>query len=213
MKQALIIKNPKWEPFHTVSDAFKATAVKEGETAILVVRGRCKEKNLKTMKPLKSGKTAEWLKQNVEVAKKLAGKVAVALLLTIGVSAFAQQDITASLGARTSIITSDATPSQPFTAQPGDVISVQVTAKYDVLAGNGVSNIVFSCDQQLGGNYWHTNAFTLSFPVNTTNNAARTSIVKTTNTLGGISWRVGNVTCGATNAVTIVEAKYYLSRP
>jgi hypothetical protein len=45
MRQALIVKNPKWELFSTVSAEFKALS----GNAILVVRGRSKEK--KTPKP------------------------------------------------------------------------------------------------------------------------------------------------------------------
>lgn len=42
MRQAIVITNPKWEPFTKASDAFaKATA-----PAILVVRGRSKEKRV-----------------------------------------------------------------------------------------------------------------------------------------------------------------------
>lgn len=40
MRQALIVKNPKWERFTAVSEEFKALS---GD-AILVVRGRNKEK-------------------------------------------------------------------------------------------------------------------------------------------------------------------------
>jgi hypothetical protein len=54
MRQALIVKNPKWEPFHTVSDEFKSLS----GNVVLVVRGRCKEK--KTAKPeLKPEKKTE----------------------------------------------------------------------------------------------------------------------------------------------------------
>lgn len=42
MKQAIVIKNPKWEPFTVASDAFKSAEA----PAVLVVRGRTKEKKL-----------------------------------------------------------------------------------------------------------------------------------------------------------------------
>jgi hypothetical protein len=58
MRQAIVITNPKWEPFTAASDAFKSAAA----PAVLVVRGRCKEK--------KSGKKSE---KKTEVSKsKLA---------------------------------------------------------------------------------------------------------------------------------------------
>jgi len=43
MRQAIVIKNPKWELFTAASDAFKSTDA----PAVLVVRGRCKEKKVK----------------------------------------------------------------------------------------------------------------------------------------------------------------------
>ena len=42
MRQAIIIKNPKWEPFTVASDAFKKLG--DSDNAVLLVRGRCKEK-------------------------------------------------------------------------------------------------------------------------------------------------------------------------
>lgn len=39
MRQAIIIENPKWEPFTKVSEAFKSAK----GTAVLVVRGNNKE--------------------------------------------------------------------------------------------------------------------------------------------------------------------------
>lgn len=43
MRQAIVIKNPKWEPYTVASDAFKASDA----PSVLIVRGRCKEKKLK----------------------------------------------------------------------------------------------------------------------------------------------------------------------
>lgn len=57
MRQALIVKNPKWERFTPVSDEFKSLS---GE-AVLVVRGRCKEKRLANGKPKIFKKSAESL--------------------------------------------------------------------------------------------------------------------------------------------------------
>jgi len=51
MRQALIVTNPKWEPFTAVSDKFKGST---GD-AVLVVRGRCKEK--RTKPEIKSAKS------------------------------------------------------------------------------------------------------------------------------------------------------------
>jgi hypothetical protein len=50
MRQALIVKNPKWELFSTVSDEFKTLS----GGCVLVVRGRCKEKKIVEKTPTKS---------------------------------------------------------------------------------------------------------------------------------------------------------------
>lgn len=57
MRQAFIVKNPKWERFTPVSDEFKSLT---GD-AVLVVRGRCKEKRLVNGKPKIFKKSAESL--------------------------------------------------------------------------------------------------------------------------------------------------------
>jgi|APGre2960657404_1045060.scaffolds.fasta_scaffold292975_2 hypothetical protein len=44
MRQAIVIKNPKWESFTAAADAFKDLTLKEKESAVLVVRGKCKER-------------------------------------------------------------------------------------------------------------------------------------------------------------------------
>lgn len=47
MRQALIVTNPKWERFTAVSEKFKALS----GSAVLVVRGRSKEKRTAEEKP------------------------------------------------------------------------------------------------------------------------------------------------------------------
>jgi hypothetical protein len=63
MRQALIVKNPKWERFTAVSDEFKALS---GD-AVLVVRGRCKEK-----KSAKAGAAKIYKKSAESLAKEIA---------------------------------------------------------------------------------------------------------------------------------------------
>ncbi len=215
MRQAIIVKNPKWEPFTAVSDAFKALTVKDKESAVLVVRGRCKEKNIKTMKPLTSGKTAEWLKtQSKEVVEKVKKTAALVIgLCLFAVAANAQQDITTLVGVATTnpgMSNSAVLTSPPLSAQPGDLIVVQATHT-GLIGATGTSNIVYSCDQQLAGNYWHTNAFTMTFPCVSSN--GNTAILKFTNTLGAIRFRFGNVTRGEANPFRLTEMQYYLARP
>jgi ribosomal protein S4E len=67
MRQALIVKNPKWERFTAVSDEFKALS---GD-AVLVVRGRNKEKSGKANQSKVFKKSAESLaKEIADAAKK-----------------------------------------------------------------------------------------------------------------------------------------------
>jgi hypothetical protein len=63
MRQALIVTNPKWERFTGVSDKFKALS---GD-AVLVVRGRCKEKV-----EAKAGKSKIYKKSPESLAAELA---------------------------------------------------------------------------------------------------------------------------------------------
>lgn len=69
MKQALIVKNPKWERFSAVSDEFKALS----GNAVLVVRGRSKEK-----KQAEAGKAKVYKKSAESLAKELADASATA---------------------------------------------------------------------------------------------------------------------------------------
>jgi uncharacterized C2H2 Zn-finger protein len=214
MRQAIIVKNPKWEPFTTVSDAFKAISVKDKDSAVLVVRGRCKEKTAKTMKQLQSGKTAEWLKtQAKDIVDKVKKSAAVIVLLSATSVAFAQQDITTLVGVPTSnpgMSNSAVLVSPPIAAQPGELMSFQATHT-GLIGATGTSNIVYSCDVQLANStYWHTNAFTLSFPCVSSN--AVTSIVKVTNSVPGVRVRFNNVTRGEANPFKLVEMHYYVSK-
>ena len=71
MRQALIVKNPKWERFTAVSEEFKALS---GD-AILVVRGRSKEKrSSKAGQPKIFKKSAESLAKEIADAKKATTK-------------------------------------------------------------------------------------------------------------------------------------------
>lgn len=70
MRQALIVTNPKWERFSTVSEKFKALS---GD-AVLVVRGRVSEKrHNKEGKPKIFKKSAESLEVELK-AKPVAAK-------------------------------------------------------------------------------------------------------------------------------------------
>lgn len=55
MRQAIIIENPKWEPFTKVSDAFKSAK----GAAVLVVRGNNKEVSLEDVKKPFAKKAAD----------------------------------------------------------------------------------------------------------------------------------------------------------
>lgn len=63
MRQALIVTNPKWERFTDASEKFKALS---GD-AVLVVRGRSKEKKSAT-----AGKAKVYKKSAESLAKEIA---------------------------------------------------------------------------------------------------------------------------------------------
>ena len=218
MRQAIIIKNPKWEPFTAASDAFKKLDAKE--KAILVVRGRCKEKRseigadkvVKT-KPetaaaleadlRKTGAKPEDIKKAVAAFKPLAKAVAVlALLLGICLPSFAQQSLIAYLPA-----TSVTSFSTNWTAGTGliginrDQVAVfQLTATATNTLASG--NTIVRLDTSDNGTDWLTNQVTIA----ATNNA--TAIARMTNSIGSKWWRVGGVSnlgTGTTNDSTIVR--------
>lgn len=206
MLQAIVIKNPKWEPFNKASDAFKATAVKEGETAILVVRGRCKEKNIKTMKTLKSGKTAEWLKnQTKSVVDKLA-KAAALFVLLFAFGASAQQNLVPLLPA-----TYYAALSTNSTGGGGNVgWNIDQTAVFQLtVTGTNAAAagpISVSIDTSNDRTYWVSSAYTILGP--TVGATTATALVRATNTAGGKWFRIGTIanTNAAGGGVTITAA-------
>jgi hypothetical protein len=179
MRQAFIVKNPKWEPFSKVSDAFKKLSATE--PAVLIVRGRCKEK------------------KNKVLAK---AAVAVALLLGLCLPAFAQQNLIGYLPA-----TSVTSFSTNWTAGTGliginrDQIAVfQLTATATNTLASG--NTIVRLDTSDNGTDWLTNQVTVAV----TNNA--TAIARMTNSIGGKWYRIGGVSnlgTGTTNDSSIVR--------
>lgn len=205
MLQAIVVKNPKWEPFTKASDAFKATTVKEGETAILVVRGRCKEKTMKNSKSLKSGKTAEWIKtQSKAVADKLAkASAVVACFLFIGLTANAQQDLLPKLPATyIAGLTTNSTPGAGVVGWNIDQIGVFQLTITGTNAGAATLLKVWM-DSSDTGTYWSTNTYSVTAtPVGV---GTATSITKLTNTVGAKYIRFGRIdnTNAATGGLTI----------
>jgi hypothetical protein len=184
MRQAIVIQNPKWELFTKASDAFKALTLKAGESAILVVRGRSKEKRIE---------------KKTTIAK--AAAIIAVMLFTFVASA--QEDITAKFnmsatGQSNSVVLSGV----PFGARPNEVLYFQGTHA-GLIGATGTSNVVYSFDVKLSGSYWHTNAFTLSFPCVSSNNLS--SIQRWTNTTGGLFIRVNNFTRGEANPFLMTE--------
>lgn len=198
MRQALIVKNPKWEPFTAVSDAFKALSVKDKESAALVVRGRCKEKTTKTMKPLTSGKTAEWLKtQAKEVADKLKKSAAVIACL-FAVTAAAQQNILPLLPAASIAgLTTNSTAGSGVLGWNIDQVAVFQLTVTGTNAGAATS-LKVNVDTSDNGTYWKANAYAVEcLP---SGNATATQITRLTNSFGAKYIRFGSM--ANTNAAT-----------
>jgi hypothetical protein len=163
MRQAIIIKNPKWELFTAASDAFKATVVKEGESAVLVVRGRCKEKKTKPL-------------------VKLAKAAVAAMVLAFAFSASAQQNIVPLLPITTvpALSTNTAAGSGVLGWNINQLAIFQLTVTGTNAAA--ASPIVFSVDTSDNGTDWVASQYSILVTPDST--AAATSITKLTNTIG-----------------------------
>lgn len=221
MRQALIVENPKWERFTAVSDKFKAL---KGE-AVLVVRGRCKEKGkpasekkLTKSEPdspealavdlLKQGKKPEEIEKAVAAFKPKVAKVAkvvalMALLCSFAFGAQAQANISGYLPTTELTALSTNTPGAVILGWNIDQVAVFQLTCTTTNARSLVthSNIVIYLDTVLSGSTLKTNAYTLTFE-STTNATTHTSFARITNTIGG-NLRIGN-TCNAnTNHVAI----------
>lgn len=188
MRQALVLKNPKWEPFTTASDAFKA--VKDGENAVLVVRRHCKEKTQhKTMKT--------FAKSSATAAKKAALLLA---LCVFGLTARAQQDITTTLAATTipgaSTNTSAGATAFGWNIDQTTVFSVSVVGTN----GSPTNPVVVRFDTSVNGTDWSDNAYSWVLTPNGT--TATTAITRITNTVGGVWMRVGDLQNTNLTAIT-----------
>lgn len=192
MRQAIIVQNPKWEPFTKASDAFKSITPKIGETTLLVVRGRCKEKSKKSSVSLKSGKNAEWVKsQSKDVVEKLA-KVAALFVLFFAFSATAQQNILPLLPITTVPASSTNTTAGSGVVGwvPNQVAVFQLTATGTNALAAGTIEV--SADTSDNGTDWVASAYTI--PVVATGTNAATTITLLTNTVGGKYIRFAQIT-------------------
>ena len=174
MRQALVIKNPKWEPFTSASDAFKGLDIKTGESAVLVVRGRCKERNSKLSKVIAA-----------------ARKAAAVALMFVGFSAFAQENLTAKASGPT--ITGATTNTSAANGVVGwniDQVAVFQASSYGTNAAT-TNAITFKLDVSDNGTDWVLNAH--SFTNAPAGTSTGTAIHRITNSIGGKYFRVGRV--------------------
>jgi hypothetical protein len=182
MRQAIVIKNPKWELFTAASDAFKK--LKAGETAVLVVRGRCKE-----IKPPKL------------IAK--AVKVA-AVLLLCALPSFAQQNLVNNLATSTLAgSTTNATAGQGFIGWNIDQVAVvQLSVVGTNAATTGTVTVLL--DTSDNGSDWLAAQYTTA-TVTCNGTTTATGISRITNSVGGKYLRIGGYKNlnDATNAVTV----------
>lgn len=181
MRQAIVIKNPKWEPFTKASDAFKATTLKEGESAILVMRGRSKEKRVKAIK---------------QIVKKAAAAAAVIIGL-LALPSFAQQNILPLLPITTipAISTNTTAGSGVIGFNPDQVAIFQLTATGTNALAAGT--VTVSADTSDNGTDWVSSSYTI--PVVATGATAATTITRVTNTVGAKYIRFAKIV--NTNAV------------
>lgn len=227
MIQALIVTNPKWERFSTVSDKFKALK----DSAVLVVRGRNKEKRIKGEVKLvkKDAETAEALaadlrkagKNSKEIEKAVesfAGKVsktaktaaAVIAGLFLTATAFAQADITANLPvALQEPATTNGVGAGVIGWNYQKVAVLQIAAtSTNVAHATTRSNVVVRFDTSLNGTDWQTNVYAISVAPSLTASQYNNTIGTITN-IGSKYLRIGRVENPNTNRVWL--ARFYLS--
>ncbi len=223
MRQAIIVTNPKWERFSTVSDAFKKLTFKEKESAVLVERGRAKERShLKAVKTFvknkpdspealaadlrKEGASQDKIDKAVAAFKPL--KAAVLLLFCLmSLSAFGQMDITALLPAAE--LAAATTNAGPGNGGPigwnRDAIAVLGANIYSTNNAHATtkSNAVVRFDASANGTDWVLNQYSFSMATATfqTNNNA--NIVRITNTVGAKWLRIGQIENVNTNRIYI----------
>ena len=184
MRQAIIIKDAKWEPFHIVSEKFK----KASEGSILVIRENVKE--IKAAKPI----------------AKIAKAAAVILFLALSITANAQQSLIANLPSTTAnSFSTNWTAGSGLIGWNQDAVA---TAQLTVLGTNALSsgNVVVAFDTSDNATDWLTNRYEVTAPIWGTNNG--TALVRITNSIGGKWLRVGalkNQATGTTNTATVVR--------
>ena len=184
MRQALIVKNPKWELFSTVSAEFKTLS----GNAVMVVRGTNKEK-----------KTAKPVLKAVKAATGLA-----AFVLMFGLAAYAQQDITVMLPASNLAgSTTNVGPGNGVLGWNRDQIAV---IGANIYSTNNVgittkSNSVIRFDTSANGTDWSTNAYSFSLTTATYQTNGNANIARLTNSVGAKWLRIGAVENVNTNRV------------
>lgn len=221
MKQAFVVKKPKWVPFTEASEEFKKAS--DNDNAVLVVRGRSKEKGkankLKEghgkQKPdstdalaadlRKSGTKPEEIEKAVKAFKvPTAVKAAAAMILAMFCFAFganAQQSILNNLTSST--VAGVSTNYGVWNGSPiGWNINQVAAFQLSVLGTNATTGVLkINLDFSDNGTDWVTNQFTLTTTAQGT--TAGTSITLLTNTVGGKYCRVGSTVNTNAAALTI----------
>jgi len=218
MIQALIVKNPKWEPYDKVRDEF---AKSKDTDAVLVIRGRCKQKNRAARNDFKKLPAATATEHAVNLRKQGKGeedikraiatfKPALALLLALclltGIGARAQQSIISSLPSTTagSFATNWSTGTGLIGINRDDQAVFQLTVVATNTLASGAVNV--KLDNSDNGTDWITNQIVISTTFSGTN--VSTGITRATNSVGGKWWRIGglgNTGTGTTNQASVVR--------
>ncbi len=221
-RQAIIVTNPKWERFTVASDAFKKLTFKEKESAVLVERGRSKERShLKGIKTLvknkpdspealaadlrKEGASQEKIDKAVAAFKPLKS-AAVALLLfgLMCLPSFAQNFITDRLPAtELAGATTNAGPGSGIIGWNRDQIAVIGANLYSTnnVHASTKSNVFVRFDTSANGVDWTNNAYFLTLVTATFQTNGNAHILRFTNSLGAKWVRIGQIENANTNRV------------
>ena len=223
MRQAIVIQNPNWEPFTKASDAFKALSLKAGESVILVVRGRSKEKRNGGIGPSrvvkskpdspealaadlrKQGAKPDEIKKAVKSFKPLAKAAAMIAFMMFALTASAQQDILPKLPLTyVAGLSTNTSAGSGFVGWNIDQVAVFQLTITGTNAG-AAGPITVSADTSDNGTDWLATQY--NFVSGSAGNGTATAITRATNTIGAKYIRFARVvnTNAATGGVTITR--------
>lgn len=217
MKQALVIVNPKWEPYSEARDAFKLVKLKDNDTVLLVVRGVTKERKGHAIKVFhknkpdckealavdlrKAGISPQQIEAELKTSKlpsmaDLLKKAAALLIIGWLCNATAQQNIIGLMNnPATPAATTNTTAGNGFIGLNIDQVAVFQWAVATTNNATTTETVRLWLDTSDNGTDWVVK----QYPITSNTNSAL--ITKITNSVGGKYVRIGNFENSSTNTI------------